>query len=287
MAIELLMIYASAREFDDGRNAMKISANGIEMNYELSGAGECLVLIHGFTDNLGMWYNQTPEFSKRYRVLTYDVRGFGKTRGGRAPYSMRLFADDLHGLLEALGIGSACALGYSMGGRIALEFALRHPEKTKGLILANSGVGAAPSPDMEERRKMMAGVLQQGDIDVISEIMTVASFSPDFESKNPAAFRKYKSIKMQNDPSEYYAIMQAIVETIDSPVALDTLKCPTLIIAGENDGLMDVNVARTMKESIGKAELCILSTGHAAAIEAPEEFNRAVLGFMERITLTG
>jgi 3-oxoadipate enol-lactonase len=262
---------------------MKITANGIAMNYELSGSGKCLVLMHGFSDNLNMWFNQTSEFSKRYHVLAYDVRGFGRTEVAKQPHSMSLFAEDLYELLRALQIESARILGYSMGGRIALEFALRHPEMTEGLIFANSGVGAAPSPDMEERRNMMAGILKQGNIDVISEIMTTASFSPDFGERNPAAFQKYKSIKMQNDPSEYYAIMQAIVGAIDSPVDLKRLKCPVLIIAGEHDGLMEVSVAESMKKAIKNAELHLLPTGHAAAIEAPAQFNRIVLDFLARL----
>lgn len=262
---------------------MKITSNGIETNYELVGAGPCVVLIHGFSDNLHMWYNQVPAFSKRYRVLTYDVRGFGQTRGAETPCSMGLFANDLCELLRALEIKSACVLGYSMGGRIALEFALKHPEMTEGLILANSGVGTAPGPAMEERRKMMGEILKQGNIDAISEIMTIASFSPDFEKRDSAAFQKYKSIKMQNDPSEYYAIMQAIVDSIDSPVELNRLKRPVLIIAGEHDGLMEVSVAESMAKSIQDSEVHILPTGHAAAIEAPEQFNRIALGFLARL----
>lgn len=261
---------------------MKLAANGIEVNYELCGSGKCLVLIHGFSDNLNMWFRQMPEFSKRCRVLAYDVRGFGQTEVTKEPYSMGLFADDLYELLRALDIESACVLGYSMGGRIGLEFALKHPEMTDVLILANSGVGASPSHDMEERRNMMAEILKQGDINVISEIMAAASFSPDFGEKNPAAFQKYKSIKMQNNPSEYYAIMQAIVGAIDSPVELNRLKCPVLIIAGERDGLMEVSVAESMRQTIENAELQILPTGHAAAIEVPEQFNRIVLDFLNR-----
>jgi pimeloyl-ACP methyl ester carboxylesterase len=107
---------------------MKIKANGIEMSYALCGKGKYLVLIHGFTDNLNMWYNQVPEFSKQYQVLTYDVRGFGQTEKTQGPHSMDLFADDLQGLLKALGLRSACVLGYSMGGRIALEFCMKYPQ---------------------------------------------------------------------------------------------------------------------------------------------------------------
>ncbi len=260
---------------------MRVRANGIEMNVESSGEGKCLVLIHGYTDNLNLWYNQVPAFSEHYRVVTYDVRGFGKTEVRDVTYSMSLFAEDLRALIEALGIESACVLGYSMGGRIALEFALTHPEMTAGLIFANSGMGETPSQEMQERRQMMVGVLQQGDIEVISELMTEASFSPGLRERDPAAFEKYKAIKMQNDPSEYLAIMQAIVDAIDSPADFGSLSCPVLIIAGDRDGFMDVRVGESMKKDIRNAELKILPTGHAAAIEEPEAFNRTVLRFLE------
>jgi pimeloyl-ACP methyl ester carboxylesterase len=262
---------------------MKIKANGIEMNYELFGEGNCLVLVHGYTDNLNLWYNQVPALSEHHRVLTYDVRGFGKTEVREATYSMELFAEDLRALLEALDIESACVLGYSMGGRIALQFALAHPEMTAGLILANSGIGETPNPEMQERRKMMVEVLKKGDIEVIAELMTEASFSPGLKERNPTAYGKYKSIKMQNDPSEYLAIMEAIVVAIDSPAAFDSLRCPALIIAGDRDGFMDLRVAEAMRDAIPDAEMHVLPTGHAAAIEEPEAFNRAVLGFLERL----
>ncbi len=69
---------------------MRVRANGIEMNVESSGEGKCLVLIHGYTDNLNLWYNQVPAFSEHYRVVTYDVRGFGKTEVRDVTYSMSL-----------------------------------------------------------------------------------------------------------------------------------------------------------------------------------------------------
>lgn len=83
---------------------MKIKANGIEMNYNLAGQGKTIVLVHGFSDNLNMWFNQAPVLSKHYQVLTYDVRGFGKTQISDVAYSMDLFADDLYALLHALNM---------------------------------------------------------------------------------------------------------------------------------------------------------------------------------------
>jgi len=80
---------------------MIIKANGISMNYESEGIGENLVLIHGLGNNLNMWYHQLPVFSKSYRVISYDVRGFGQTETTEAEYSLSLFAQDLYELMKA------------------------------------------------------------------------------------------------------------------------------------------------------------------------------------------
>jgi len=85
---------------------MKIHANGVNMNYELTGKGKCVVLVHGFGDNMQMWYNQVPEFAKQYQVMTYDVRGFRLTEKTKESYSIDLFAKDLYELLWALEISS-------------------------------------------------------------------------------------------------------------------------------------------------------------------------------------
>ena len=260
---------------------MKIHANGINMNYELIGEGNCVVLIHGFGDNLQMWYNQVPEYAKRYQVLTYDVRGFGLTEKTNEPYSIDLFAKDLYELLGALEIESVCVLGFSMGGRIALEFALTHPKMTTGLILANSAVEIFPRPEMARHRKIMESILEQGQIRTISEIMTRGSFSPGFGKNNPAAFKRCMDIRMQNDPADYLEIMHAVDEALDAPVDLSRLECPVLMIAGDGDTLMGGSVAEHMKKAIGNARLKILPTGHLSAIEDPEKFNRAALNFMQ------
>jgi pimeloyl-ACP methyl ester carboxylesterase len=103
------------------------------------------------------------------------------------------------------------------------------------------------------------------------------------KERNPTAFEKYRSIKMQNDPSEYLAIMQAIVGSIDSPADFGGLRCPTLIIAGDQDGFMSVSLGEAMRDAIADAEMHVLPTGHAAMIEEPEAYNRIVLGFLERL----
>jgi 3-oxoadipate enol-lactonase len=259
---------------------MKIKANGIEMNYELSGKGKTLVLIHGFTDNLNMWYNQVPEFSKNCQILTYDVRGFGQTEKVPGPYSMEMFAEDLHELLQALGIPSACLLGYSMGGRIALEFCMKYPQEATGLVMANSVVGAPITPDREERTKMMIEMIQSGNNELISEIMTVNSFSPGFKEKAPEVFNQYKAVKLQNDPLGYLPVMMAMGAAGQVPVDLNRVKCPVLMLAGTSDIFMPLNVAEEMHNKMPGSTLKTFPTGHIAAIEAPRDFNETVLDFL-------
>ena len=269
---------------------MKIKVGGIEMNYELTGKGPCLVLIHGFSDNLTMWYNQVPAFSPRHQVLTYDVRGHGQSQSPDGPYSMDLFAEDLYQLLQALKIASACVLGYSMGGRIALEFALRHPEMTTGLVFANSGVAPADmkmTPEqmtqMAERRQMMMALIDSGNNEAISDAMAERSLSPGLREKKPEVFQRYKEVKLKNSPRAYKAIMEAMGQAMMNPPDLSRLACPALIIAGEQDGFMAVDVAEAMKRTLKRPTVVVLPTGHAAAVEAPEAFNKAVLDFTARL----
>jgi pimeloyl-ACP methyl ester carboxylesterase len=269
---------------------MKIQAGGIELSYELSGEGVCLVLIHGFTDNLGMWYNQVPVLSKQFKVLSLDVRGHGETQPPESDLSIGLFAEDLRALLEALGIERACVLGYSMGGRIALQFALAHPESTTGLVFANSGVRSAGArlaedqvAELAERREQMVAMFQTGNIEVIADGMAERSFSPGFREREPAVFQSYKDVKLRNDPAHYLAIMDAMVQAMASPPDLTQIRCPVLIIAGDRDGFMTIEDARAMETAIPDATLAVLPTGHAAAVESPQAFNQAVLDFVVRL----
>jgi pimeloyl-ACP methyl ester carboxylesterase len=92
---------------------MKINTGEVSLNYDLFGKGNSLVLIHGFSDNLGMWYNQIHSVSKYYQVIAYDFRGHGRTRSPDGEMSMEMHADDLDTLLKALEIENVCVVGYS------------------------------------------------------------------------------------------------------------------------------------------------------------------------------
>jgi len=144
-----------------------------------------------------------------------------------------------------------------------------------------------PSPEqlaeMEERRGQMMEMMGTGEIEQIADAMAERSCSPGFRDRDPTAFQSYKDVKLRNDPRHYLGIMQAMAQAAASPPDLTQLTCPALIIAGDQDAFMAVEVARSMERAIKDVSLTILPTGHAAAIEAPQDFNQAVREFMKRL----
>lgn len=263
---------------------MKIKANGISINYQSKGQGANLVLIHGAGDNLGMWYHQVPVFSRSYRVITYDIRGFGKTENPEGKYSWSLLAEDAYQLMKAIGVKNAYFLGHSMGGRIGLEVALQHPDLVRALVMANSSAGLTPpSPEFMERRRVTLELLDNGDTTRIAEMMTKGAFSRNFKSRNPAEFERYMQVKLQNESAALARVVR-LLGIPEAPPDLGKVKCPLLIIAGESDLFMGIEEAKRMREAIVGSRLVVLPTGHAAAIELPDRFNSAVLGFLSEET---
>ena len=270
---------------------MKIYANEINLNYELTGEGNCLVLIHGFTDNLTMWYKQVPEFSKHYQVLTYDFRGHGRTETPDGEFSMELFADDLYALLKALNIENACVIGYSMGGRIALEFALKYPKIPSGLVMANMGVAGKELKMSKEQAeltgkhmRMVTRLCETGDIEALADELVGKSLSLEFQERQPEIYKNYKELKMKNDPKHYSSVIQAMLRVMGNPPDLSRVECPVLLIAGEYDPFMNLEVVKGMEKDMARAILKILPAGHATAIEAPEAFNEVVLDFINSLS---
>lgn len=270
---------------------MRIEANRISMNYELSGRGRCFTLIHGAGDNLNVWYNQVPAFSQHYQVLTYDVRGHGQTELPEGELTTELWVEDLYALLKALNIGETFLLGHSMGGGIAFQFTLAHPEMVKALVLSNSGGVAGETRRSEEEMRQMAA-RRQAEIEAIKKEGMQAifkdrrnlMFSRGFVEKNPETVERYKSIFLQSNPEGLLRIMQRMgIPT--TPPDPSKITCPTLIIAGEHDFYGGPASAKATQEAIRGSQLKVFPTGHASALEQPQEYNETVLRFLAEVGL--
>jgi 3-oxoadipate enol-lactonase len=259
-----------------------IKANNISTYFEIQGKGEDLVLIHGAADNMNVWYCQVPVLSRGYRVISYDIRGHGKTEYPGGDFSTSLLVEDAYTLLQSAGIATACFLGYSLGGSIALGIALKYPEKVRTLILSNTPVGCPPSLFFQERQRSNAALLARGDITTMAENLTRDAFSEGFRERNPAEFEKYMKIKLMNK-AEGLAGLQQLSRPSSTAPDLGALQCPVLIILGENDIYMDIEQVKKACSQITNAEVIILPTSHASPIEAPQEFNFTVLKFLAQL----
>ncbi len=253
--------------------------------YEVAGEGQALVLSHaGFIDS-GEWDDQWAAFAEKYRVIRYDMRGFGKSSKLEAPIVRR---EDLGHVLDHLKVEQAHLLGCSMGGAIIIDYALEHPERVLSLIPVSAVPGGfqmqGKPPD--ELMQMMEAA-KKGDLETESELQIRVWV--DGPSRKPdqvdAKVREHAS-KMNMIPVKNQTFMKADSQELNplNPPAiqqLDTIKVPTLIIAGALDNSEIVRAADVMQKAIPHAKkLIIKEAAHVPNMEKPAEFNKAVLDFL-------
>ena len=145
--------------------------NGVSLYYEVAGHGSPLVLVHGFSCGIRMWDPQVAALSRSWRVVTYDVRGHGISEAPDDPaaYSQPTSIADLAGLLDHLGLRRAAVGGLSMGGNIALNFALQNPERVTALVVADTGAGSDDLADWVATVHGLADVLDRDGIEAFAD----------------------------------------------------------------------------------------------------------------------
>ncbi len=253
--------------------------NGGKLYYEVAGAGHPLVLIHGGQMDRRLWDEQFRLFAKRYRVIRYDVRGFGKSPAATAPYASE---EDLYALLKYLKVEKAYLVGLSLGGRIILDFALTHPEMVDALIPVAPGLSGFPSsPDANDWNILEAA--QAGDWVKAAEFWLKSGFmAPAME--NPAIAPRLRELSLENAHENFD---NPLLERRLKPTAMERLPqihAPTLIIVGDRD-VTDIHeiTGLLLARIPGAKEVVIAGSGHIVNMERPEEFNRAVLDFLTHL----
>jgi pimeloyl-ACP methyl ester carboxylesterase len=244
--------------------------------YEVSGAGEPVVLIHAFSLDRRMWEPQVAALERQFRVVRYDLRGHGRSIAPTGPYTG---FDDLRVLLDTLGIVQANLVGLSAGSELAINFALAYPDRVARLVLAAPGLGGYAVPPLPWFQPV-AEALAAGDVDGAARrwaetpIMALHS--------NVAATETVTSLVMDNARLWTYQRSEQPL----SPPAIDRLAeitCPALVIVGDQDLPHIQDVARILDEGIAGATLVTIpGAGHIVNLDTPRAFNEAALAFLER-----
>jgi pimeloyl-ACP methyl ester carboxylesterase len=253
--------------------------------YEIGGEGETLVLDHaGFVDS-GMWDDQWQDFTKSFRVIRYDMRGFGKSDRANGPVCRR---DDLYQLLKHLGVQKAHLLGCSMGGSNVIDFTLEHPDMVSSLIV----VSATPSGfemQGEPPPNLMAMIeaAQKSDIALTSELQIriwVDGMYRQPEQVDPEVRERAAAMNIISVRNRTYGADAQPLNPLHPPAAgrLAEIHVPTLLIAGALDHPEILRAADVMQAGIkGAKKVIIPDAAHVPNMEEPTLFNQAVLDFLK------
>jgi pimeloyl-ACP methyl ester carboxylesterase len=256
-----------------------------KLYYEVAGEGKTLVLAHaGFVDSR-MWDDQWDAFAQHYRVIRYDMQGYGKSDPARGPLSRR---DELFGLLQHLGVERAALLGCSMSGTMVIDFTLEHPEKVSALIAVSADpsgfeMQGEPPSDLLE----MITAIQQGDLKRASELqirLWVDGMFRQPEQVNPSVRQRAAEMNWIPVQNGTWAVADTQpVNPLNPPAIgrLNEIHVPTLIMAGAIDHPELLRAADVMAGTIkGARKLILPDAAHVPNMEKPAEFNRAVLDFL-------
>jgi pimeloyl-ACP methyl ester carboxylesterase len=257
-------------------------APGFRLYYEEHGSGFPLLLINGLGSDHLEWLYQRPAFTPHFRVVVFDNRGTGKSAVPPGPYTTAQMADDAAALLKELLISRAHVLGVSLGGMIAQEVALRHPDLVDRLVLGCTGPGGnlsvRPSPEA-----MAAFSGAEGE-DAEAELRRMIPFlyTDSCCRERPEEIAAFVRRRMENPtPPEGYAAQLAAAVTHDAAERLERIRAKTLVITGDADRLVDRENSLRIARRVPDAKLVVLpGAPHRLFAENADAFNREVLAFL-------
>ncbi len=260
---------------------MRIKANGIQINYELSGkkGGQVVVLSHSLSCSLLMWNPQVDALTAYFQVLRYDIRGHGNTDAPSGAYTLELLAQDVIGLCDALDVDRVHFVGLSLGGMIGQSLALNNPGRLRSLSSCDTAaiVPAEAQPLWQERidkarKKGMEALLEQ---------TMERWFTPSFLKQNSKMVALIRAQLLATRVSGYIGCAEAI-RKLNYLNRLSEIKMPTLIMVGEDDPGTPVSASEAMHERISNSKLVILpSARHLSNVEQAGAFNTALLKFLK------
>ena len=260
---------------------------GLSVHYLDEGAGDqAVVFVHGFPFEASMWEPQIPVVTDAgRRVVAPDLPGFGQSAvpADRSAYSIDRYADLVAALVEELGLGPVVLVGLSMGGYIALAVVRRHPGVLAGLVLADTRADRDTPEGRQTRSDQQALVEERGDVTpLVDGLLTrvLAEAGP----RRAEVGARLGDMMRSTAPAGWIGALEAMKQRRDQTDLLPSISVPALVVVGESDALVPLEVAEGMAKAIPGARLEVVpDAGHVANLENPEAFNRAFADFLARL----
>src|SRR5438094_7815051 len=252
------------------------SVYGAKVHYVDAGTGSPVILLHGLADDVGVWESAIAPLAAKYRVVALDQIGFGRSDKPLLNYRASTFVDFLDGFLNELKIEGASLVGNSLGGWVAADFALTHPERINRLVLCNAAGYAAVSKTMDPRALSALRLVSREDIRYLGPL---TFHDKGFYEDADLAF------KQRVTAGDSYTVSQLLDSMIRGEDVLDgqlgAIEKPTLILWGRDDKLIPVSFAARFNKELNASQLrSIDGCGHMPHVECAEKFNHALLQFL-------
>jgi pimeloyl-ACP methyl ester carboxylesterase len=267
--------------------------DGVKLFYEEAGTGRPLIFIHEYAGDYRSWEPQMRFFSRYYRCIAFNARGYPPSDVPPAPekYSQAHARDDIRGVLDQLKIDKAHICGLSMGGFAALHFGISYATRALSLVVGGCGYGAEPDK-REQFRAETSAAADQIEKQGMPEVAKRYSLGPtrvQFQNKNPRAWREFAAQLAEHSTLGSALTMRGVQarrpslwELVD---AMKSIEVPTLILTGDEDDPC-LEPSLLMKRTIPTAALAVMpSAGHTINIEDPEEFNRLLFNFLAAVDI--
>lgn len=262
--------------------------NGITISYHDEGEGVPVVLIHGHPFDGTMWGPQMGILGQSgYRVVVPDLRGYGRTTVVPGATAIDVFAADIVALLDYLELDRVVLAGLSMGGQIVMEFARLFPRRTMGLVLADTTAKAETSGSRRDRYEMADRLVAEGMGRYSVEVLPMM-LSANTIASRPAIAEHVLSMMGGTPPDGAAAALRGRAERPDYTETLSSLDVPVLILVGSEDEFTPIDDSQLMHELIEDSELVTIDgVAHLPNLEREDEFNRALVRFLDRFQPRG
>ncbi len=262
---------------------MKATINNVQLAYDDHGVGLPVIFLHAFPLNRRMWEGELMALlgEERYRLVALDWRGFGESEITTGISSMELFAGDVAGLMDALGIQNAILCGLSMGGYAAFAFLRKYPQRVAGLILSDTRPGA-DTPEAQANRENVAQIAETQGTGAIADLQVPRLLSEYTRKRHPEVEARVRQLIDEATPQGIAAASRGMAQRADSTELLGGISCPTLVIVGEQDALIPPAVTQDYASRIPGVQFAVIpQAGHLSNLEQPEAFLQAIGGFLE------
>lgn len=265
--------------------------DGVKLYYEETGSGDPILFIHEFADDYRGWEPQVRAFSRRYRCITYNARGFppSDVPPNASSYSQMRAVGDAIAVLDHLGIAKAHIVGLSMGGFCTLHLGLNHPGRALSLTVGGCGYGAEQDKREQFRAEALATAnsFEKDGMVKTAERYTIGPTRVQYQNKDPRGWQEFATMLAEHSVKGSAATMRGVQKERPSLWDLEdrlaALTVPALIVTGDEDDACLVP-AIYMKRTIPSAGLVVVpNTGHTVNLEEPDAFNRIVADFLAQV----